>query len=259
MPLSLFSNRVSLLGYSLTFLHGITLYWVSFFLPVYFQGCLGASPQRSGIDTLASVIPLVPAGIGGGILIARTGQYKPNQVLGYALMTIGFGLFTILDEFSPTIMWVMFQIVFAIGGGLVLTALLPAIQAPLADSETATATATWGFIQSFGFIWGASVPSVIFNARFEQLLPTISDVAIRETLSHGNAYEHASKAFIESLSGAVRSEVVRAFVYSLKLVWQVAISFATCGFLLTCLIGEVPLREDLQTHYGYDEGNESQG
>lgn len=64
-PLRLFSHRTFSLAFLLTFLHGILLYWASYFLPVYFQAVLREYPQRSGIHTLAAAIPMVPFGILG--------------------------------------------------------------------------------------------------------------------------------------------------------------------------------------------------
>ncbi len=152
VPLRLFNNFTSFAAMMMTFLHGIMLYWTSLNLPVYFQAILQKTAQSSGIACLASALSLVPAGVLGGFFIAKFGKYKPNHISGFALMMIGLGCFSLLDSNSSITKWIIFQIIFALGAGLVLTALLPAIQAPLSDHETAVATATWGFVQSFGFI-----------------------------------------------------------------------------------------------------------
>ncbi|ORY05048.1 hypothetical protein BCR34DRAFT_572250 [Clohesyomyces aquaticus] len=60
--------------------------------------------------------------------------------------------FSTMDEHMATVKRVIFQIILALGAGIVLAALLPAIQAPLLEEDTAAATAKWRFAQSFGFI-----------------------------------------------------------------------------------------------------------
>ena len=219
MPLRLFKNRTSSTAFLLTFLHGIILYWVSYFFPAYCQAVLQASSEGSGIDTLAGVITMVPFGIIGGVFTAKTGRYKPNQIVGFGLAAIGIGCFSILDETSPTVTWILLQIVFATGAGLVLTSTLPAIQGLLPEADVAVATATWGFIQSLGFVWGAAIPSSIFNTRFSSLAHFVSDAAARQTLETGGAYEHATQAFVSSLPATIRTQVISIFVSSLTLVY----------------------------------------
>lgn len=253
VPLRLFLNLASFIAFMMTLLHGLLLYWTSLYLPVYFQAIRQDTPQISGVSCLASAIPLVPAGVFGGILIAKYGKYKLNQICGFILMAVGLGLFSLLDSNSQIAEWIMFQFIFAVGAGLVLTALLPAIQAPLSDDDTAAATATWGFVQAFGFIWGAAIPSAIFNHRVSSLSNHVNDLRVRSILQGGGAYEHASKAFLSSLDAKLRNDVVEIFTSGIKFTWQISIAFSGCGLILALIIPSVRLRKDLNTNFGLDE------
>ena len=126
-------------------------------------------------------------------MIARTGRYKLNRVVGFALAAIAIGCFSLLNADSSTIEWVILQIIFAAGAGIVLTATLPAIQAPLPESDVGTANATWGFVQSLGFVCGVAISSSIFDTEFSNLLSHIDDPSVRKVLGAGGAYEHASR------------------------------------------------------------------
>ncbi len=55
-------------------------------------------------------------------------------------MTIGLGIFTLLNARSSTAVLVVFQIVFVDGTGLSIGTLLAAIQAELLEADAATAT-----------------------------------------------------------------------------------------------------------------------
>lgn len=261
MPLRLFANRTAALTYILSFLHGIILYWVSLFLPVYFQSILEATPQQSGIDLFASVIPMVPGAIIGGVLITATGKYKPLLVVGFVLMAIGMGLFTMLDDRTNTVRWVVYQVVLALGSGFSLIATLPAVLASLPESDVATATATWAFLRSFGSIWGVSIPSAIFNTRFTDLVGRIASPQLQDVLVGGGAYQLATKAFMESLDDTpfVKAQVVSVYVESLRLVWQVGIAFAAIGVPLSLLIRSLALRDELDTEYGFEEKKKKEG
>lgn len=254
-PLYLFSNRTAASTYLLSFLHGIVLYWVSLFLPVYFQAVLEASPEQSGIDLFASVVPMVPFAIVGDIIISATGRYKDLLVAGFIAMSVGMGLFTILDDKTTIVVWVVFQVVLAISSGVALIATLPAILASLPESDVATATATWAFLRSFGSIWGVSIPSAIFNARFNHLAYRISDEKLRSMLYNGGAYQLATRRFLTSLDPTPVVEVISVYVDSLKLVWQVGIAFTVIGVPISLLLKSLKLRYELDTEYGFEEGS----
>lgn len=230
----------------------MNIYWAIYFLPVYFQAVLQASPQRSGINILPILIPIIPFGMCGALLISKTGRYKPSQIIGFSLASIALGSFATLSRNSSTATWVIIQIVFAAGAGLCITATLPTIQAPLLESDVGAATGVWGFAQGMGFICGMAIPTSIFESKFRDLLPSIEDVLVRETLSAGGAYEHASHQFIESLQGAVQDQVIAAFEESLKLVWEVGVTFAILGVVAGVIVKEVSMRETLDTRYGLE-------
>ena len=236
MPIKLFRHRTSLISFILTFLHSVVTIWAIYFLPVYFQGVLASSTGRSGVQLLPTILALIPFAASAGGLVAKFGRYRPIHHVGFAIMVIGFGLFSLLDANSSTAEWVVFQIIEAAGAGLVIPTLLPAVQAELTDADTALATSTWAFIRSFGLIWGATIPAAIFNNRVDQLSGRFTNPTVLAALSNGNAYEHATKAYLDFLpNGAVRSQVIRAFADALQYMWHVAIAFVGLGFLLVII------------------------
>jgi MFS family permease len=120
MPLHLFTNRTSTTAYALTFLHSIATISAIYFLPIYFQGVRSASPARSGVDLLPTILFLIPAAITAGGLLSTFGRYRPLHHAGFAIMVIGFGLFSLLNANSSTAVWVIFQAIEACGAGVVL-------------------------------------------------------------------------------------------------------------------------------------------
>ncbi|KAF2501923.1 MFS general substrate transporter [Lophium mytilinum] len=260
MPLHLFANRTSLVAFLLTFFHGLLTVYVLYFLPVYFQGVLMSSPGRSGVQLLPTVLVMIPFAAAGGGLLSKFGKYKPMHVIGYGIMVLGFGLYTLLDEKSSTAEWVVYQAVESMGAGLVVGVLLPAIQAKLTDADTAKSTATFGFVRSFGLVWGSAIPAAVFNSRLAELVGKIEDLGVRAMLADGHAYEHATRDFVKSLSveSGARQQVVGVFVESLKRTWQVGIAFTGIAFLLTFLEESVELRKDLDTEYGMEDLKEKE-
>ena len=253
MPPRLFTKRTTMVAFVLTFIHGMLTFWIIYFLPVYFQGVLGSSTTRSGVQLLPSVILAVPMAIVGGGLVTKFGRYRPLHFFGFGMITLGLGLFTLFDASTSVARWVVFQIIAAIGVGILLTTLLPAVQVELPESDVATATATFSFIKTYGSIWGISIPAAIFNTEFTNLAFRITDPTARAALSSGAAYSSVSRTLIESFGPKVANEIISVYSDSIKLIWEVAVAFAGLAFLLSFLEKEVKLRTELDTEYGLKE------
>ena len=206
----------------------------------------------SGVYLLATVLPLMPAGIAGGWFIAITGRYKPVLILGWCFFALAAGLFTLLNSTSSPAMWIIFQIFAGLGGGIILTTTIPAIQAALEEKDVALATATWSFLRSLGTIWGGAIPAAVFNSRFDQLSYQITNPEMRALLSSGGAYEHATAKFIQSFNEnpQLKAQIVTVYTEALKRVWQVLIAFTLAGIPLALAIKEIELRKTLQTEFG---------
>ncbi|KAK6225553.1 major facilitator superfamily protein [Colletotrichum tabaci] len=240
MPLRVYSNMSCALGYGITFLHGIVLGWLSFFLPVYFQILLESTPLQSGVKLLAVVIPLAPAGMAGGIAIALTGHYKMVIVAGFVLLSIAVGCMTTLDANSSTAVWIVFHVLAGLVSDLSLTATLPAVQAPVPASDVAIATAAWAFARSFGAIWGAAIPSAVFNSRFDKLPHFIPEPSF-------------------DAQPVLKEQIIHVYTEAFKRVWVVLIPFAIVPIGLALCMKEVELRKELKTDFGLKETPEAQG
>ena len=256
MPIHLFSHSVTAIVFLLTFLHGMITMWAYYFLPVYFQGVLSASAYRSGIMLLPTILALLPAAIVGGTLLTKFGLYKPILFASFALIVIGFGLFSILDENSSTGAWVGFQVVESFGAGLSLASLLPALLAPLTDKDTALATGTWAFMRSFGIMCGVAVAGTIYSNRASQLASAgaiASDPAVAAQFIAGGAYAAADPHYLDSLSTQTRAEVIAVQASALQRSWQVAIAFGGVGVLAAAILKQVALRKENDTEFGMSE------
>lgn len=253
VPPRLFSNRTSCIGFFLAFNSSMILNWTAFFLPFYFQASLGTSPVRSGVYVLPFNLFMVPAAMVAGGLLSKFGQYKPFHWAGFGLYALSAGLLSNLDSHSSRAEWVIFQIISAIGLGIILNSVLPAVLASLAESDTAVATGTFSFLRSLGFTFGVTIPSIIFNDQFDRYSDRISDAALRSQLSKGAAYGYASSGTISSLPHGLQEEVRGVYSDALKTTWQVALAFALLGFLVVVAEKHVELRTELNTEFGLEK------
>jgi MFS family permease len=249
-PLRLFQTRTAVLVAINTFINSYLLICVIFYLPLYFQAILSSSPLMSGVQLLPSVLLSILGAAFSAVVLARYGKYRSLHLIGFGFVTLGLGLFSLLGRASSVVEWVMFQIIAAIGSGMIYDSLLPAFQATISEKDQAAGTALLTFIRCFSDVWGFAIPTVIFNARIDNGLHDIADLNVRNSLANGRAYQHATVEFVSSLDLETKNQVIALFSDALRMVWWVSAGIASLSLLLTFLEKDIPLRTELETEYG---------
>lgn len=227
---------------------------LSYFLPVYFQAVKRVTTLQSGTLFLPFALGSLVFAIVAGILLSKFGKYRRLHAVAFGLASIAFGLFTLLGPKTSKVAYVWFELIASGGIGMVMSVLLPAIMAPLPEEYVASSSATYSFVRTFGYIWGVTVPGLIFNSVFDHHLEGISDTLLRSQLSGGGAYAFASRAHIDSdkFLPEVWSEVTSVYVKSFNTVWWVCLAISILSFFAVFLERSVKLRQDLETEYGLE-------
>jgi fucose permease len=89
---------------------------VIFYCPLYFQLVKHYSATRAGLQLLPLVGGMMFGGIGSGILITKTGRYRPYIWTALAIYVVGVSLLSLWDENSK--MNVQIGYLFVVGLGL---------------------------------------------------------------------------------------------------------------------------------------------
>ncbi|KAK2592123.1 hypothetical protein QQS21_010194 [Conoideocrella luteorostrata] len=253
VPPHVFSHRTSGAAFYMIFITSMLLQWVCFFWPVYFLAVRGASLTQTGVDFMPFMFLLIPGSAVVGVILSKTGRYRPLHAIGFILSTLGPGLNVLLKKDTHAGVWAMLQIVDAIGRSLILPTTLPAVLASLPEKDVAAATGVYSFLRSFGYVWGITIPGIMFKNRFDAASYRISDSAVRDALGGGKAYESATGSFVQTLQQNVKSEVLDVYLEALKAVWYGAMAFGATGLIAVAVEKHVPLRTDLDTNYGLEE------
>jgi hypothetical protein len=77
---SIFSTSTAKVGYLGTFLHGIILWSILFYIPLYYEVAQGFGPTKSGVAMFPLTFTTAPAAVVVGLVIAKTGKYRPSIV-----------------------------------------------------------------------------------------------------------------------------------------------------------------------------------
>ncbi|KAF3058319.1 putative transporter C3H1.06c [Daldinia childiae] len=255
MPPHLFKSRTSVASFLLIFLASITLQAVNYFLPVYFQGVKGTSALQSGVNYLPFALAIIPFGIISGVILSKTGRYKILHWAGFSLSAIGLGLFSTFRADSTVGAWIGYQVLVSGGAGFIFTATLPSTLAALPESYVATATGTYAFVRSLGFVWGVTMSSIVFNGQVNDNLDIIDNVDLRRLLADGAAYTFAAGSSdadsgVRNLPDPSRSQVIEVYERSLSVVWLAFVGISCLGFLATFIEKHIELRESNETEFG---------
>ncbi|THH13934.1 hypothetical protein EW146_g6336 [Bondarzewia mesenterica] len=176
IPPRLFKTRTTAIILITTLLHAIAFFGGAYYLPLYFQ-VLGSSATGAGVRML-------PFSLGGalfsalsGQLVTRTGSYRPIMWFAWAVMVLGWGLMTTLDDTSSTAEKVLYPLVTSLGIGCLFQTPLIGLQAAMPLKDMATSTATYGFLRTLGGTIGTSIGQAIYSSVLRKKIAKIPNIS----------------------------------------------------------------------------------
>ncbi|KAM0342074.1 hypothetical protein ACHAPU_009687 [Fusarium lateritium] len=249
LPIRLFSARNSVASYGVGFTHAFVFISGSYWLPLYYQGVLGASSLLSGVYLLPYVLSLSFVSAGAGVYIKKTGNYKLVIIAGLIVTVIGFGLFIDLEPRANWVKIILFQIVAGIGIGPNFQAPLIALQTNVEPRDIGAATSCFSFIRQLGTSISVVVGGVIFNNKMESQYPRLeqelgSELANR--LSGSNAA--GSVELVGALTGEDGRVAKTAFWNSLQTMYIVYTCFAGLSLAISLMVKQVNLTKEHTEH-----------
>jgi MFS family permease len=234
IPPRLFRTRTTALILISTFLHAVVFFVAAYYLPLYFQ-VLGASATRSGVEMLPFSLATSAMSAVSGIIVSKTGLYRPVMWVGYAVLTTGVGLMILLDAHSSAVRKVFFPLLTGLGVGTVFQSPLIGLQAAMPLKDLATSTATFLFLRTLGGTVGISIGQAIYSSILRIKIRNIANVTLNT--SPGALLQSVGK--LKTIPDpTARAAVIQAYAQSISKIWLV--STPTAG---ACLIMVLFLRE----------------
>lgn len=163
IPMSLFRHRTNIAAFSLVFFHGFVFIAGEYYMPLYLQSVLEASPLRSGLLLLPFIVTGAILGVLAGVWIHRTGRFREIMWVGSLLLALGFGLFIAFDAYTSTAKVVGFLMIGGAGSGILFEAPLIAVQSQVNQQDVASATATLSFIRNIALSISTIIGGTIFQ------------------------------------------------------------------------------------------------
>ena len=264
MPLSIYSNRVVSISLVAVFVTGFGMFGSIIFIPLFFQGVLGASATSSGSFLTPMMLGMVVAAALSGQALSRLGgHYRVQGLIGIAIMTSGVVLTSRMTAETSFGQAVASIVLTGFGLGITFPSFTIAVQNATPPHLLGAATSATQFYRSVGGALGLAVLGSYMANRFAAGLRDSLPPAIREALPadqlaqmENNPQSLVNPEALEALRasfadrGPAGAEIVTQLIATLRETLASAISSVfvvvavalSIAFVVTIFLREVPLR-----------------
>ncbi len=192
-----------------------------------------------GLELLPLLAGLIICSTLSGVVISRTGRYRPFPIAGTLLMTIGMLLLSRVGIGTSLVLAALYMFVLGIGLGCVMQVLVLIAQNAVPYSELGVATSGATFFRSIGGTFGTAIFGAIFsNVLVGNLVAHLGHIKLPAGLSTASV----SPAILDKLPEAVHHGIAAAYAESIQTVFVIAVPICFLAFLATWLIPHVELR-----------------
>ena len=256
IPMKIFANRTVLISYYMDVIHGLTLWTLLYYMPLYYEAVKGYSPILSGVALFPDTFTVAPLAVVTGFLITKTGRYRPAVWSGWVLSVLGVGLLVVLKVDTSVPGWIFLTIVSGVGLGILFPSMQFSLQAATAAKDVGFAVAIFSFFRTFGQAIGVAIGGVIFQNQMEKKLlayPHFSAQAA-ELAKNAAALVQIIKA---TPAGQDKLDLQTAYVDSVRLIFIVLCALASTALVASVFIKHYDLNRQLETEQGFQHEKKS--
>jgi MFS family permease len=249
---SIFKSKSAAILYLTTTIHGILLWAVLYYMPLYFEAVRGMGPILAGVAMFPWTFTVAPGSIATGIAIATTGKYRWANWAGWFLATLGSGLLIMLKPNTSTVAWIFLNLVGGIGTGMLFPAMALAVQASAAVKDQAYAANMFSFFRAFGQTLGVAIGGVIFQNQMRKKMltfPLLADMA-------GECSKDAAglvQIIKEMPAGAMKEQLRESYTDALKYIWIVMTVLAAVSLIAILFIDEFDMNTEMDNERGFKD------
>jgi EmrB/QacA subfamily drug resistance transporter len=256
LPLTLFGNSIIVLSGLSILLSALGAYGVILYLPLFMQQVMHISVIESGALLTPSLILLMLANIGSGLLLASLGRYKWLTVGGLVCMAAGALVLCTLNAQSTVVLVVVGLILLAIGLGITTPLYTIISQNAVSHSQLGVITAFTQFIRQIGVALGTAIVGTmmlsLYQTDFDRAIPPGASPSLlapfRDPLGIAQHLPALQKQFALQPGG---SQLFQTLLNSMTASLRHALtqSFLICAIVLVLITGfnfflkEIPLRK----------------
>jgi EmrB/QacA subfamily drug resistance transporter len=264
IPLSLYKNQIFKIAQIIIFLMGMGMFGSMIFIPLFFQGVLGASATISGSFMTPMMLGLVVGSFTSGQFLSRAGgHYRLQGMIGLGAMVAGLGLISRMTPQTGFTQAVINIILTGVGIGIIMPCYTIAVQNSVPYRLMGTASSLMVFARSIGGTLGLAVLGAVMNNRFtyyflHHLPPAVKTMVTAEQITGMAKNPQAlvsPKAQMQlkalfagfgsqgpAWSDQILQTMRQALAFAISQVFTIALGLILIGFVANFFIKEIPLR-----------------
>ena len=182
----IYKNRVVSLSLVAIFCTGFGMFGGIVFIPLFFQGVLGASATSSGSFLTPMMLGVVAgAALSGQALSRLGGHYRRQGIAGFAVMGSGMFLISLMTAETSHAVAVLFIVVMGFGMGTTFPTFTIAVQNAVPHHLLGAATSATQFYRSVGGAIGLALLGSLMANRFASGLSESLSDEVKQALPPG--------------------------------------------------------------------------
>ncbi|KAF7888709.1 uncharacterized protein EAF02_003250 [Botrytis sinoallii] len=249
---SIFGTWSAIIIYFQTMMHGMVLWSLLYYLPLYYEAVQGYTPIISGVAILPETSFVAPMSIVVGVLAAKIGRYRWALWSGWSLATFGSGLLYLLKPSTSIVQWVFLNVPIAIGTGMLFPSMSLGNQASSRPQDAGHAAAFFTFDRVFGQSIGVAVGGVVFQNQIKEKL-----LAYPLLASMATEYSKDATALVKLIQnmdeGLEKTQLKEAYAGSLKMIWIVMCALSGAALVSSFFVRGYSLEVEHKTLQGLKE------
>lgn len=255
LPLRLFADRTIALSLVASFGVTIVMFGSIIYIPVYAQGVIGVNATNSGLILMPLMLGFIICGILTGLLITRTGHYRPFMLAGIAIMGGGVFMLTRLDHNATAGQLTLAMVVLGIGLGMAMQQYTLIVQNVVSRKDMGVATASTQFFRNVGSTVGIAIYGTVMASGLGERIASHLPSGLPATATgHIDAGAVLDPSALSQLPPQVAEAVRWGLAQQLGDAFTLGLPVLAVVFLATLFIPHTPLRESNEEHPAEDAG-----
>ena len=249
LPLYLWRNSIFALCNVASAAIGVSFLASLLFIPMFVQGILGSNATNSGATLVPMCVSLACVSVSSGLLISKTGRYKPFAATGTVIVTLGFILLARMNTATTSSAVAVNMIVVGVGLGMIMQTFTLIVQNAVPRKDLGIATATTTLSRSIGRTIGTAALGTVLAQRLPleiaRRLPAGAFTGEGESNAVLNASALVDPATLADLSPSVVTAMREGLAASLQMVFWAVLPVLGLAVLAAVMIREIPLAESI--------------
>ena len=254
LPLRMFKNDIFSVAIVMGVLFGSVMVVGSVFLPLFLQVVRGVSATSSGFLLVPMMGGVLVGSTYGGRHITNTGRYRMFPIYGGAMCIAGIAMLSLIDINTTRTFVSIGMCILGLGIGTASPVMTLAVQNVAARGDMGAATSAVNFFRSLGSAFGVAIFGAVQSARFHAVLAA----RLPSGAVVGDNILNSPKSVL-AMPAPVRQAIQEAVASGVGVVFKCALPVIILGFLVSFLLREVPLRDDVNVGAAAMEGMEEAG